>query len=209
MSKNVRRSGFTLPEILVTVTVIAVLAAAVVPAVTQYVTKGNTPASQQDIQQLQNAVTAFTADVRRYPGDLAQLTNTIVSTTGPLSQDASATPVTYTALDVTKWKGPYTSAPITSAAGSFTSAGLAFTIGRTISLTNNWLVTPITAPASSDCTAILALDKALDGTPSSAGAENSTGIVVWTQGANACDAAGVNASPSAVTNLVLRLVPAT
>ncbi len=40
MKKNVRR-GFTLPEILVTVTVVAVLAAVVVPAVTQYVSKGD------------------------------------------------------------------------------------------------------------------------------------------------------------------------
>jgi prepilin-type N-terminal cleavage/methylation domain-containing protein len=202
-----RRSGFTLPEILVTVTVIAVLAAAVVPAVTQYVNKGNTPASQQDVQQLQNAVTAFTADVRRYPGDLGQLTHVVNTASGPLSTDGSAVPMTFTALDSSKWHGPYTGAPIDSASATFTSAGLVFTIGRDIALINNWLTTPITAPAMNNCAAILALDKALDGVPLTPGAEGTTGIVVWANGGTACDAANV-ASASAVTNLSLRLVPA-
>src|ERR1044071_466869 len=107
MNSMRRRSGFTLPEILVTVTVIAVLAAAVVPAVTQYVNKGNAPASQQDIQQLQNAVTGFTADVRHYPGDLQQLVTQIVATAGAgdsLNLDASASPVQYTSVETSRWK---------------------------------------------------------------------------------------------------------
>ena len=51
-----RRSGFTLPEILVTITAVAVLAAAVVPAVTQYVNEAGAPVSQPDLRQMQNAV---------------------------------------------------------------------------------------------------------------------------------------------------------
>lgn len=208
MNKSRRRSGFTLPEILVTVTVIAVLAAAVVPAVTQYVNKGNTPASQQDVQQLRTAITAFTADIRRYPGDLGQLTHVInTAAANPLGTDGAATPVAFTQLDSLKWKGPYTSAPIDSANATFTSAGLAFTIGRDIALIDNWLSTPITQPAAANCAAILVLDRALDGPPASAGVEGTTGSVVWTNGANPCDAAGV-ATASAVTGLSLRLVPA-
>jgi prepilin-type N-terminal cleavage/methylation domain-containing protein len=214
MFKNVRRSGFTLPEILVTVTIIAVLAAAVVPAVTQYVNKGNAPASQQDVHQLQNGVTAFTADTRHYPGDLQQLVTQIIATgvaTDSLDYDGAATPVRYTSVDVAKWKGPYTAAPITTGAtggGLFTSNGLNFTMGRKISLVNNWLTVPITVPTmtAADCPAILALDKALDGTPSTAGTEGSTGIVVWTQGSTPCIAGA--ATPTAVTALLLRLVPA-
>jgi prepilin-type N-terminal cleavage/methylation domain-containing protein len=207
MYKNRRRSGFTLPEILVTVTVIAVLAAAVVPAVTQYVNKGNTPASQQDVQQLRIAVTAFTADTRRYPGDLGQLTHVINTVSGPLATDGASPAVRFTALDSSRWQGPYTSAPIDSARATFSSAGLAFTIGRDIVRANNWLTTPITVPSRANCAAILALDKALDGLPTSAGAEGTTGSIVWTNGANPCTAAGV-ASGSTVTNFVLRLVPA-
>jgi prepilin-type N-terminal cleavage/methylation domain-containing protein len=200
-----RRDGFTLPEILVTITVIAVLAAAVVPAVAQYVNKGNAPAAQQDVQQLRNAVTAFAADVRRYPGDLGQLTHVINTASGPLSMDGSMTPVTFTPLDSSKWHGPYTSAAIDSATATFTSGSLAFTIGRDIALSNNWLTTPILSPAANNCGALLALDQALDGIPASAGVEATTGIVVWANGATPCDAANV-ATASAVTNLSLRLI---
>ncbi|HTE47638.1 MAG TPA: prepilin-type N-terminal cleavage/methylation domain-containing protein [Gemmatimonadaceae bacterium] len=215
MFRNVRRGGFTLPEILVTVTIIAVLAAAVVPAVTQYVNKGNTPSSQQDVHQLQTAVTGFTADVHRYPGDLQQLITQIVTTTGSgdtLDKDGAATPVVFTTVDASRWRGPYTAAPITTGAiggGKFTSNGLNFTIGRTITLTSNWLAVPITVPGSTatDCPAILALDKALDGAPTTVGTEGTTGVVVWTNGAIAC-AAATATTASAITNFKLRLVPA-
>jgi prepilin-type N-terminal cleavage/methylation domain-containing protein len=206
MSKTVRRSGFTLPEILVTVTIIAVLAAAVVPAVTQYVNKGNTPASQQDVEQFRNAVTAFTADTRHYPGDLVQLIRVITVA----DHDGAATPALFTAVDIAKWKGPYTAAAITNPGGLYTSSGLGFTFGSTISLVNSWLQVPITVPTmtAADCPAILALDKALDGPPAIAGQENSTGIITWTNGGPACTAATVG-SAAPVTLLSLRLVPAT
>jgi prepilin-type N-terminal cleavage/methylation domain-containing protein len=215
MFGNVRRHGFTLPEILVTVTVIAVLAAAVVPVAVQYVNKGNTPSSQQDIDQLRTGITAFATDIRHYPGDLLQLVqpiNAILGGPPQLNNDGGAVPVMYTPVDVARWKGPYTAAPITTvgAAGMFTSAGLAFTIGHTLSLVNNWLTVPVTVPGSTaaDCPAILALDKALDGAPAVAGTEGTTGIVIWTSGAPACAAATVGTA-AAVTNFKLRLVPAT
>jgi len=205
MNKS-RRSGFTLPEILVTVTVIAVLAAAVVPAVTQYVNKGNAPASQQDIQQLQNAVTGFTADVRHYPGDLQQLVTQIVSTTGSgdsLDFDGAATPVQFTAVEASRWKGPYTSAAITTGAtggGQFTSNGLLFTIGRKITLSNGWLQVPILNPTT--CAALLAINKSIDNTPTGANNEGTDGIVIWT---GTCD----GATPAGtVTSPFLRLAPA-
>ncbi|MGH7619581.1 MAG: type II secretion system protein [Gemmatimonadaceae bacterium] len=201
-----RQRGFTLPEILVTVTVIAVLAAAVVPAVTQYVNKGNAPASQQDIQQLQNAVTGFTADVRHYPGDLQQLATQIVSTTGggdSLDLDGAATPVQFTPVEAARWKGPYTSAAISTGAtggGQFTSNGLLFTIGRKISLSAGWLTIPILNPTT--CAAILALNKAIDNTPVGANNEGADGIVIWS---GTCD--GTNTGGT-VTNPTLRLAPA-
>ncbi len=201
-----RRSGFTLPEILVTVTVIAVLAAAVVPAVTQYVNKGNAPASQQDIQQLQNAVTGFTADIRHYPGDLQQLVTQVVSTTGggdTLDFDGAATPVQFTAVEATRWKGPYTSAPISTGAtggGQFTSNGLLFTIGRKITLTGGWLIVPILNPTT--CAALLALNKSIDNTPVGANNEGTDGIVIWS---GTCNGATTNGT---VTNPALRLAPA-
>jgi len=163
---------------------------------------------------VQTALTAFTADTRHYPGDLQQLITQIISATGSgdsLDKDGAAVPVTYTTVDVAKWRGPYTGARITTGAvggGLFTSNGLNFTVGRKISLIQSWLTVPITVPTSTaaDCPAILALDKALDGTPAVVATEATTGIVVWTQGATPCVAGAV--APTAVTALLLRLVPA-
>ena len=201
-----RRTGFTLPEILVTVTVIAVLAAAVVPAVTQYVNKGNGPASQQDIQQLQNAVTGFTADIRHYPGDLQQLVTPIISDASPcdsLDCDGAATPVQFTPVEAARWRGPYTSAPITTGnagGGQFTSNGLLFTVGRKITLSTGWLTVPILNPTT--CAAILALNKSIDNTAAGANTEGTDGIVIWTGTCNGGLTSGT------VTNPVLRLAPA-
>jgi prepilin-type N-terminal cleavage/methylation domain-containing protein len=201
-----RRGGFTLPEILVTITVIAVLAAAVVPAVTQYVTKGNTPESTQDIRQLQSAVTGFTADVRHYPGDLQQLVTHIVATTGSgdsLDFDGAATPIRFTAVEVVRWKGPYTSAAISTGAtggGRFTSNGLLFTISRKITLSSVWLTVPILKPTT--CPGMLAIDASIDNAPAGANNEGRDGVVIW---GGTCDGSHTSGT---VTNPTLRLAPA-
>jgi len=206
-----RRSGFTLAEILVTVTIIAVLSAVVVPAVVQYTNKGDTPSSQQDVQQIQNAVTGFTADTRHYPGDLQQLVTPLNLTAAQgdtLNKDAGA--VVYSATDVLHWKGPYTAAQITtglgnpSGGGQFTSKGLNFTVGRAITLSNGWLQTPLLSPTT--CAALIKLDQAIDGTPSTVGNEFAEGVFVWTNGGTPCNAA--NAATGTFSNAFFRLIPA-
>jgi prepilin-type N-terminal cleavage/methylation domain-containing protein len=204
--KQRRRNGFTLPEILVTVTVIAVLATAVTPAVSQYVNTGNAPASQQDIQQLQNATAGFTADVRHYPGDLQQLVTQIVSTNGSgdsLDLDGAATPAQFTSAETARWKGPYTSVAISTDAtsgGQFTSNDLLFTIGRKISLLGAWLTVPILKPTT--CAALLALNKSIDKTVPGANNESTDGIVIWDGTCSGTTPAGTVTAPR------LRLAPA-
>ena len=188
MQKTVRR-GFTLPEILVTVTVVAVLAAVVVPAVTQYVTKGDAPASQQDLEQLRTAATAFTADTRKFPGALTQLTTAI--TTGDTSSSGAA----FSTTDSAAWKGPYLSATPTKAAG-FTSQGLNLTISDTIKTKSGWLQDSIVAP--NDCAGLLRLDSLLDKADGP-----TSGSVVWT-GSCAQGNAGGGAT---MTGRALRLTP--
>ena len=200
------RSGFTLPEILVTVSVVGVLAAAVVPAVTEYVNKGNEPASQPDVQRLQTAIAGFTADVRHYPGDLQQLVTPIVSMSGSgdsLDFDGSATPVQFTAMEVSRWKGPYTSATIstgTTAGGQLTSDRVSLTIGRKVTLSSGWLTVRILKPRT--CAAILALDESIDKASAGAGNEGTEGVVIWT---GTCHAGKPHGT---VMNPVLRVGPA-
>ncbi len=113
MRKSSRR-GFTLPEVLVTVTIIAVLAAVVVPAVVQNVKKGDNPSFLSDVSAYKTAMTAFAADNRAYPKSLTELYAT------------AGTSDYYDGTDLVsaRWKGPYL-APATKIVGTDTLARMA------------------------------------------------------------------------------------
>lgn len=97
-----RRGGFTLPEVLVTVAIVAILAAVVVPAVTNQISKGETGQLASALNAYSTGVTTFVTDVRRYPRALSQLTNQI--TAADVDVDARV----YGANAASGWKGPYT-----------------------------------------------------------------------------------------------------
>jgi hypothetical protein len=190
-------------EILTTATVTGVLVAAFVPPATEYFFgKGTAAALEPDVQQLRVAVDRFTADVQHYPGDLQQLVTPIVSTSGngdTLDFDGAATPVQFTDIEASHWRGPYTPAVITSGptgGGQFTSKGLLFTVGRRITLSAGWLTVPILSPTT--CAAIVALDRAIDSSGGrSIGA--SDGAVIWE---GTCSRTAINGR---VSNPLLRI----
>lgn len=165
MKKNARR-GFTLPEILVTVTVVAVLAAVVVPAVTQYVNKGDAPSTVQDLNQLRNAITAYVADTRQYPTYLSDLT----------AQSG-----------VTGYKGPYFAGQVAGATSTstFTSSGLNVRLTGAFADSAGYLqlhVVPLNGTGS--CQDLYNLDKYVDqGTgataTASAGSSATSGSLLW------------------------------
>src|SRR5437764_10627601 len=101
MRKSFNRRGFTLPEVLVTVTIVAVLAAVMVPAVLNQVGKGDIPSVAQDLGAIRTAITTFAADTRRFPGHLTDLTGTTLLTT---AKDFSG--VAY-GTDAANYHGPY------------------------------------------------------------------------------------------------------
>jgi prepilin-type N-terminal cleavage/methylation domain-containing protein len=175
--KHSRRSGFTLPEVLVTVAIVAVLAAMVVPAVTQQIGKADVPTFQTSMGSLRTAITSFVSDVKAFPGQVDHLQTDIATTDYTLSiLGAGVGAPLYTQSQVDKWKGPYDNS------GSATGA---ITLGMDWQTTNvlmdslGYLVVEITK-TNADSTDAALLDIAIDGTNS-----KTTGLVRWELGTGA------------------------
>lgn len=98
------RSGFTLIEILVALILIALLLGAVVPAVMNQVTKGDTNRVLEDLSAVSTGMQTFRMDVRRWPGELDQLI-TSISTTSSTGTDINGD--TYSTGMANKWAGSY------------------------------------------------------------------------------------------------------
>jgi prepilin-type N-terminal cleavage/methylation domain-containing protein len=97
------RTGFTLPEVLVTVAIVAVLAAIVVPTVTNQIGKGDDSNLTTNVTSVRTGLTAFVSDVRKFPGRLQHLT------AAPVAADLDITGGAYGAGPVGRWRGPYQS----------------------------------------------------------------------------------------------------
>jgi prepilin-type N-terminal cleavage/methylation domain-containing protein len=105
-----KRSGFTLPEILVSITLVAVLAAVVVPTIASQVKKGDPARIGQDFVAVRGAVEQFLTDVRRYPASISQLQTVITASGTALSGTALGS---YGTSDIARWRGPYLSKELT------------------------------------------------------------------------------------------------
>lgn len=107
MNKDSRR-GFTLPEVLVTLAIVATLAAVLLPALNNQLTKGDSGRLTSDLVAVQTAVGAFTSDVRRYPLDLTDLV------TKPGSTDDDILSNDFGSVLINKWRGPYLTKELSS-----------------------------------------------------------------------------------------------
>lgn len=113
MLKNrARRAGFTLPEVLVTVAIVAILAAVVVPTVTNQISKGDDSNVQSNIASLRTGVTAFVSDARKFPSRIQHLL------VRPIATDDDIAGGDYGAQAVARWRGPYQTGSLLPAAAT-------------------------------------------------------------------------------------------
>lgn len=108
MSRRTRH-GFTLVEVLIAFTLIAVLAAVVMPTIRGRLQDGYEDALVQEFSSLASGINAYRQDIGHYPPQLDYLTALPASANDFCGRDLST-------ADVGKWRGPYVSRTITTAA---------------------------------------------------------------------------------------------
>jgi prepilin-type N-terminal cleavage/methylation domain-containing protein len=96
------RRGFTLAEALITIALIAAVAAVVIPTIAGQLAKADPQRVGNDAYAIRGAAEQFLNDVGQYPGNITHLTTRIVSGT-------SAGPIygVYGVSERDRWKGPY------------------------------------------------------------------------------------------------------
>jgi len=168
-----RRSGFTLPEVLVTVAIVAVLAAMVVPAVTQQISKGDAPAFMGSVTSLRTAIASFASDVRKLPGEISQLSVDIDDADPPTEEDLATTVdggVAYSEAIAGRWRGPYESSGSTT---GIIPMGFGWSTADDLVDLNGYIVVSLTKTGAVITDAV-ELDNAVDG-----GNGAAAGLVRW------------------------------
>ena len=113
MGRHGRRRGFTLIETVVTVGIVAALAAVVYPQVVKQFDTADPARAGEDLGNIATAISTFGINVRpQFPSDLEDLVNR-PATTG----DSTAGGSLYSSSETTTWQGPYVALSIPSAAG--------------------------------------------------------------------------------------------
>jgi prepilin-type N-terminal cleavage/methylation domain-containing protein len=113
-----RRGGFTLIETIVTVGLIAVIAAFVIPTVIQKAGSGDPVKVQNDLNTVRTALETFATDVKNgFPRQISVLTSK------PTVADRFIDSTTFASNQVTAWTGPYLGATISSVARDSLATG--------------------------------------------------------------------------------------
>jgi prepilin-type N-terminal cleavage/methylation domain-containing protein len=165
--------GFSLAEVLVTLAIIAILAAVLLPGLNSQITKGDAGRVAQDLTSIQTGAQAFLSDVHRYPSDVTHLTTAITGS----QNDILGSP--YPSTLVAKWRGPYLTKDVISPSGIGT---ISSAFSRTTSLGNSvqYLTVTVTNVSSADFGKI---EDILD-EGNQSGSSSTTGLIRWTSAAS-------------------------
>jgi len=113
------RMGFTLIETIVTVGLLAVMAAFVIPTVIQKAGAGDPVKVQNDLNAVQTAISTFAADSKAgYPHQISSLTSKPIAAIDRLIDSTAIG-----ANQVTTWNGPYLGATVSPLAADSVPTG--------------------------------------------------------------------------------------
>ena len=113
------RSGFTLIETIVTVGLIAVIAAFVVPTVIQKAGSGDPVKVQNDLNTVRTAIETFATDTKN--GFPHQISSLVIKPVAGVDQYLDSTAITSNQVAV--WNGPYLGVNVSGAAGDSIATG--------------------------------------------------------------------------------------
>lgn len=118
------KKGFTLVEVMVLVTIIAIIASIAVPNIAQYNDEQRIAEAKREIDSIVAGVNRFHTSIANYPSALSHLTDSITTSAGATITPATRKSCTgfttstgfYTNNQVTTWRNnaPYFSQPLTT-----------------------------------------------------------------------------------------------
>src|SRR6476469_495119 len=119
MAMSQRRSGFTLIETVVTVGLLAVLAAFVVPSVLRKADAADPVKVANDLNSISTAVQSFASDVKGgMPGDLEDLVEPLLTSSACNNLSPCDSTIThrdiFTLPQIRLWRGPYLAASVSA-----------------------------------------------------------------------------------------------
>src|SRR5688572_2935671 len=100
------KRGFTLIETVVTVGIVAAMAAVVIPQVARQFDAADPTRIQNDLKNIQTAIETFSVNVKQLPGDIDDLAN-FPTDAGDSTLTTATTITDFTSTEVALWQGPY------------------------------------------------------------------------------------------------------
>lgn len=116
------KRGFTLIETVVTVGIVAAMAAVVIPQVAKQFDTADPTRVQNDLKNIQTAIETYAVNVKTLPTDLDDLANVVTVGATPDSGFSSATSAALAGNENTLWNGPYIDQSITTGVTAADSA---------------------------------------------------------------------------------------